>query len=59
VDKGHAFIRSLVDMGILSSLDAGKIKVYGSYEDLISVADIDAVYIPLSIALHDEVNYFG
>lgn len=46
-------------MGILSSSDAGKIKVYGSYEDLISDGDIDAVYIPLPSALHDEVFYFG
>lgn len=59
VDKGHAFIRTLVNMGILSSSDAEKIKVYGSYEDLISDADIDAVYVPLPSALHDEVYYFG
>eukprot|EP01035_Chromulina_nebulosa_P024284 gene24284-31578_t len=52
LEKGHAFIRTLVDMGILSSSEGGKVKVYDSYDDLISDADIDAVYIPLPSALH-------
>ena len=55
LDKGNAFIRTLVDMGILSSSEGGKIKVYDSYDDLIRDDDIDAVYIPLPSALHYEV----
>ena len=43
-------------MGILSSSEGGKIKVYDSYDDLISDADIDAVYIPLPSALHYQVK---
>ena len=56
LEKGHAFIRTLVDMGILSSSEGGKVKVYDSYDDLISDADIDAVYIPLPSALHYQVK---